>query len=216
MSVEKMRSTVLCSLMAGLMAAGAFIHVPIGPVPIVLTNLFVLLSGLLLGARWGAASAALYVLVGAIGLPVFYGGKGGLAHLFGPTGGYLFGFILSAWITGFISERFRQFLTGRVIAVLIGSLIIYVLGVPWLKVITNMTWNKAWMLGMVPFLPGDALESSFRGYPLAFHRTHFGPANRISLRIILKFIKIPGSPLVVIKYFGEKNDPNRWPFSELS
>jgi biotin transport system substrate-specific component len=159
MSVDKLRSVVLCSLMAGLMAAGAFIHVPIGPVPIVLTNLFVLLSGLLLGARWGAASAALYLLVGAIGLPVFYGGKGGLAHLFGPTGGYLFGFILSAWITGFISERFHRSINGSVIAVIFGSLIIYGLGVPWLKAITQMTWNKAWMVGMVPFLPGDALKA---------------------------------------------------------
>jgi biotin transport system substrate-specific component len=159
MSVEKMRSMVLCSLMAGLMAAGAFIHVPIGPVPIVLTNLFVLLSGLLLGARWGAASAALYLLVGAIGLPVFYGGKGGLAHLFGPTGGYLLGFIFSAWITGFISERFHRSLKGSVVAVIFGSLFIYGLGVSWLKVITGMTWNKTWMVGMVPFLPGDTLKA---------------------------------------------------------
>jgi len=159
MPVEKLRSLVLCSLMAGLMAAGAFIQVPIGPVPIVLTNLFVLLSGLLLGARWGAASAALYLLVGAIGLPVFSGGRGGLAHLFGPTGGYLFGFILSAWITGFISERFRRSINGSVIGVIFGSLIIYGLGVPWLQSITQMAWNKAWMAGMVPFLPGDALKA---------------------------------------------------------
>jgi len=157
--VEKLRSVVLCSLMAGLMAAGAFIQVPIGPVPIVLTNLFVLLSGLLLGARWGAASAALYLLVGAIGLPVFSGGRGGLAHLFGPTGGYLFGFVLSAWITGFIRERFHRSVNGSVIAVILGSLIIYGLGVPWVKTITQMTWNKAWMVGMVPFLPGDALKA---------------------------------------------------------
>jgi biotin transport system substrate-specific component len=159
MPVEKLRSVVLCSLMAGLMAAGAFIQVPIGPVPIVLTNLFVLLSGLLLGARWGAASAALYLLIGAIGLPVFSGGRGGLAHLFGPTGGYLFGFILSAWITGFISARFHRSVNGSVIAVILGSLIIYGPGVPWLKAITQMTWNKAWMVGMVPFLPGDALKA---------------------------------------------------------
>jgi biotin transport system substrate-specific component len=159
MPVEKMRLVVLCSLMAGLMAAGAFIQVPIGPVPIVLTNLFVLLAGLLLGARWGAASAALYLLVGAIGLPVFSAGRGGLAHLFGPTGGYLFGFVLSAWITGLISGCFRRSVIGSVPAVILGSLIIYGLGVPWLKTITNMTWNKAWMVGMIPFLPGDALKA---------------------------------------------------------
>jgi len=160
MPVEKLRMVVLTSLMAALMAVGSYIHVPIGPVPIVLTNLFVLLSGLLLGSRWGIASAGLYLLVGAIGMPVFYGGKGGVAHLLGPTGGYLFGFSLSAWITGFISERFRHSMTGRVTAVLIGSLIIYGLGVPWLKMITKMPWSKAWMVGMIPFLPGDALKAA--------------------------------------------------------
>ena len=159
MPIEKMRSVVLCSLMAALMAVGAFIQVPIGPVPIVLTNLFVLLTGLLLGARWGTASAALYLLVGALGLPVFSGGRGGLAHLFGPTGGYLFGFVLSAWITGFISGCFRRSISGSLLAVIFGSLVIYGLGVPWLKIITHMTWNKAWMVGMVPFLPGDVLKA---------------------------------------------------------
>jgi len=105
MPIEKLRSIVLSSLMAALTAVGACIHIPIAPVPIVLFTLFVLLSGLLLGSRWGLASIALYLLVGAIGMPVFAGGRGGFAHFFGPTGGYLFGFALSAWITGFISDE---------------------------------------------------------------------------------------------------------------
>ncbi len=159
MSVEQLRPIVLSSLMAGLMAVGAYIHIPIGPVPIVLTNLFVLLAGLLLGSRWGAISAGIYLLVGAIGMPVFYAGKGGLAHIFGPTGGYLFGFVLCAWFTGFISERFRNTWLGGVIAVVVGSLIVYGLGVPWLKMVTKMTWNKALVAGMVPFLPGDAIKA---------------------------------------------------------
>src|SRR3972149_8733623 len=106
MSIEKLRWMVLASLWAALTAVGAYIHVPIGPVPIVLSTLFVLLSGLLLGSRWGLTSMCLYLLVGAIGMPVFAGGKGGLAHFLGPTGGYLFGFLFASWITGFISERF--------------------------------------------------------------------------------------------------------------
>ena len=82
MSIEKLRWMVLASLMAALTAVGAYIYVPIGPVPIVLSTLFVILSGLLLGSRWGPASMALYLLVGAIGIPVFAGGKGGFAHFF--------------------------------------------------------------------------------------------------------------------------------------
>jgi biotin transport system substrate-specific component len=160
MSVEQLRPIVLSSLMAGLMAVGAYIHIPVGPVPMVLTNLFVLLAGLLLGSRWGAVSAGIYLLVGAIGMPVFYGGKGGLAHILGPTGGYLFGFVLCAWLTGFISERFRNTWLGGVIAVVVGSLIIYGLGIPWLKMVTKMTWNKALVAGMMPFLIGDAIKAA--------------------------------------------------------
>jgi len=160
MPIEKLRWMVLASLMAALTAVGAYIHVPIGPVPIVLSTLFVLLSGLLLGSRWGLASMGLYLLVGAIGMPVFSGGKGGFAHLLGPTGGYLLGFVLSAWVTGFISEHSRGLLILEIFAVFVGSLAIYGFGIFWLKMITQMSWLKTLMVGMIPFLIGDAVKAS--------------------------------------------------------
>ncbi len=160
MPIEKLRWMVLASLMAALTAVGAYIHIPIGPVPIVLSTLFVLLSGLLLGSRWGLASMALYLFVGAIGMPVFSGGRGGFAHFLGPTGGYLFGYLLAAWLTGFISERSRGFLFFEILGVAMGSLLIYALGVPWLKMVTQMSWSKALLVGMVPFLIGDAVKAS--------------------------------------------------------
>jgi biotin transport system substrate-specific component len=158
MSVEKLRRMVLASLMAALTAVGAYIHVPIGPVPIVLSTLFVILTGLLLGSRWGLASMALYLLVGAIGIPIFAGGKGGFAHFLGPTGGYLIGYLVSAWITGLISERANRSLIRDVIAAVIGSLILYGCGVPWLKIVTEMSWSRAFLMGMIPFLIGDAIK----------------------------------------------------------
>ena len=160
MPIEQLRWIVLASLMAALTAVGAYIHVPIGPVPIVLSTLFVLLSGLLLGSHWGMASMGLYLLVGAIGMPVFAGGKGGFAHFFGPTGGYLLGYVLASWITGFISERSRGLLVLDIFAVLVGSLTIYSLGVPWLKMVTQMSWTKTLTVGVVPFLIGDAIKAS--------------------------------------------------------
>jgi biotin transport system substrate-specific component len=160
MPIEKLRWIVLASLMAALTAVGAYIHIPIGPVPIVLSTLFVILSGLLLGSRWGPASMGLYLLVGAIGMPVFAGGKGGLAHFFGPTGGYLFGYVLASWITGFISERSRGLLVLDIFAVLVGSLTIYSLGVPWLKMVTQMSWTKTLIVGVIPFLIGDAIKAA--------------------------------------------------------
>lgn len=160
MSVEKLKWMVLASLMAALTSVGAYLFIPIGPVPIVLTTLFVLLSGLLLGSRWGLVSMGLYLLVGAIGMPVFAGGKGGVTHFFGPTGGYLFGFVLAAWVTGFISERSRGVLIWDIFAVFIGSITIYAIGVPWLKLVTQLSWLKTFMVGIVPFLIGDGVKAS--------------------------------------------------------
>ena len=160
MSVEKLRWTVLASLMAGLTAVGAYISIPIGPVPIVLSGLFVLLSGLLLGSRWGLISMGLYLFIGAIGIPVFAGGKGGVAHFFGPTGGYLFGYCLCAWITGLISEQSRESPVLQIIAVLLGSLAIYAVGIPWLKWTMNLQWSRAFLVGMVPFLIGDGVKAA--------------------------------------------------------
>src|SRR5512143_4134025 len=160
MPIEKLRRIVLASLMAALTAVGAYIYVPIGPVPIVLSTLFAILSGLLLGSRWGLTSMALYLLVGAIGIPVFAGGKGGFAHFLGPTGGYLFGYLWASWITGFISERSHGLMTLDILAVVVGSLTIYAFGVPWLKVVTQMSWQKAFIAGALSFLIGDAIKTS--------------------------------------------------------
>lgn len=152
--------SVYASLMAALVAMGAYVMVPIGPVPVVLQNLFVLLAGLLLGGRWGLASVGIYLLVGAVGLPVFAEGKGGMAHLFGPRGGYLLGFAAAALVTGFVSERGRSRIAMDALAVVLGTLVVYVCGVPWLKLQTGMSWNKAWTVGMLPFVVPDAVKAA--------------------------------------------------------
>lgn len=148
--------------MAALIAVGAYVHIPlpISPVPIVLQNLFVLLAGLLLGARWALTAMGIYLLVGAIGIPVFSGGKGGLAHFMSPTGGYLIGFAVCAGGVGFISEKFGRRASTDILAVILGSLLVYVFGVPWLKMVADMSWQKAVVAGMLPFLPGDAIKAA--------------------------------------------------------
>jgi biotin transport system substrate-specific component len=152
------RSLVFASLMAALIAAGAFLVIPIAPVPIVLQNLFVLLAGLLLGSRWAAASVAIYLLAGACGLPVFAGGSGGLGHLVGPRGGYLFGFLIAAFLVGFIAERSKQRLVPEILGMILGSIAIYATGVPWLMMMLGLSPHKALAVGMYPFLIGDALK----------------------------------------------------------
>jgi len=157
-SAGSLRMTVYASLIAALTAAGSYLAIPIGPVPIILQNLFVFLSGLLLGPRWGAASIGVYLLAGALGLPVFAGGVGGIGRFAGPTGGYLLGFLPAVYVIGWISGTSQKHGLRDIIAMVCGSLIIYAFGISWLKILTGMTLAKTLALGMFPFILGDALK----------------------------------------------------------
>jgi biotin transport system substrate-specific component len=153
---EQLRMTVHASLLAALIAAGAYIAVPIGPVPIVLQNMFILLAGLLLGSRWGLAAVGIYILAGACGFPVFAGGTGGIGRFAGPTGGYLIGYLPAVFIVGLLSKFEKT--TLDVVGMILGTLVIYTIGVTWLQMITGMAFSKALAVGMYPFLIGDALK----------------------------------------------------------
>jgi len=149
---------VFASLLAALMTAGAYISIPVGPVPIVLQNMFVFLAGLLLGSRWGLASVGVYLLAGACGLPVFAGGTGGIGRIVGPTGGYLIGYLPAVYIVGYLSEKGAARIGFDILAMIGGTIILYACGVTWLKALTQMPWPKAMAVGMLPFLIGDALK----------------------------------------------------------
>jgi len=155
---NQLKMTAYAALLAALTAVGAYIAIPIGPVPIVLQNLFVYLMGLLLGLRWGLAGIGAYLLAGTVGLPVFSGGRGGLGHLIGPTGGYLVGFVPAVAVVGFITEKTSGKLAYGILALILATTSIYICGVFWLSFVTNMTFFKALMVGMVPFLPGDLVK----------------------------------------------------------
>ena len=156
--MDQLRMTAYASLLAALTAVGAYIAIPIGPVPIVLQNLFVYLTGLLLGSRWGLMGIGAYLLAGAVGLPVFAGGKGGIGHLIGPTGGYLLGFLPAVALIGMITERNEGKLLFALTGLIAGTVVIYICGVTWLSIITGMTIVKSLVVGMVPFLIGDAIK----------------------------------------------------------
>src|SRR6056297_2035956 len=163
--MTNLRSTVAAAGFTALIAIGAYISIPIGPVPIVLQNFFVLLSALLLGSKTALSSVFVYLFLGALGLPVFAGGTGGIGHFFGPTGGYLIAYLPAVVITGLIARRpkrktvstlnssFLQFS-----ALIAGTLCIYLIGVPWLKYATQMSWKAAIGAGAAPFILGDLLK----------------------------------------------------------
>ena len=155
---NQLRMIVFAALLAALMAAGAYIAIPIGPVPIVMQNMFVFLAALLLGARWGLASVAVYLLAGACGLPVFAGGMGGIGRIVGPTGGYLVGYLPAVFLAGYISEKGAGRIVADVLAMICGTVVLYACGVSWLKILTGMDWLKTLAAGMFPFLIGDAIK----------------------------------------------------------
>jgi biotin transport system substrate-specific component len=148
----------LACLFAALCCAGSLLSIPlpIGPIPIVLGNFFAVLAGLLLGPLWGSLSSIIYLAVGALGFPVFSGGSGGLAHFVGPTGGYLAGYVLGAFLAGAFGRRRQPALT--CIGSLLGFVSILALGTIVLKLQNGITWGKAIAIGMTPFIVGDAIK----------------------------------------------------------
>lgn len=165
MNRTQIRRTVLSSVFAALISAGAFAAVPIGPVPIVLTSFFVTLSGLLGGFRIAVTSVIVYLILGILGLPVFAGGSGGFAVLTGPTGGYLFGYILAASLSGLIfrpgnSITRPAFILLASAAALTAAVSIYIPGLLWLKLSLGLEWEKALNIGILPFIPGDLIKAA--------------------------------------------------------
>lgn len=156
--INQLRKLISASLMAALIAVGAFVIIPIGPVPVSLQTFFILLTGLLLSPRWAVAAVALYLFAGFIGLPVFAGGTSGIGRIAGPTGGYLLSYLPAVSAVSLIHHFGGNRFFKTVLALVAGTVIIYALGVPWLKMVTGMPWPKAFAAGMLPFLIGDAIK----------------------------------------------------------
>ena len=143
-------------------AMGAYVAIPLPftPVPLTLQTFFVLLSGAMLGARLGVLSQLLYVVLGTAGLPMFSRGGMGPAFLLGPTGGYLIGFAAAALLVGWITSR-RGGRTGWLkgtAAMLLGTAVIYLFGATYLAFVCHTGVAGALLMGVVPFLPGDAVK----------------------------------------------------------
>lgn len=160
------RSMALVALFGGLIAALAFVSVPLpfSPVPVTGQTLGVMMAGLLLGPGLGAAAAGIYILLGFVGLPVFSGGAGGLSALAGPTGGYILGFAAGAWAVGASYRALRGRAAAAFWAAFIGGvLVVYGFGLPYLKWRLDLTWAKAFTVGALPFLPGDIFKAFVAG-----------------------------------------------------
>src|SRR6266478_1918160 len=155
------RSVSLAVVFSLLTALAAQIVIPIGPVPITAQTFAVLLTGALLGSRLGAMAMIMYLIEGASGLPFFYGGHGGITHLFGPTGGYLIAFPAAAYITGAFAEHGwdRRFFTAAA-AMAIGSAVIMLSGWAWFSVLMRTSPMLTLYATVIKFIPGDIIKIS--------------------------------------------------------
>lgn len=153
----------------------AQVQIPFYPVPMTLQTLAVLIVGGALGARLGAATVLLYIVEGVAGIPLFAGGKAGLAVLAGPTGGYLWGFVLAAALVGWLAERgFDRKGSTMLVATFLGAAILYVPGIAWLASWLMQTkamdagtaFQAALAGGLYPFILGDIVKAALAG--LAF------------------------------------------------
>jgi biotin transport system substrate-specific component len=155
------RSLVLAALFAALIAVGALVSVPmLGEVPFTLQVLFVLLAGLVLGPRWGAASVAAYLVLGLIA-PVYAQGAGGLGVLLGPTGGYLWGFLAAVVLVGRLTALAKATTLPVLATIAAAGLVpVYALGALWLAWQLDVGLVKALAVGVVPFIPLDLVKAA--------------------------------------------------------
>ncbi|MDR2945084.1 MAG: biotin transporter BioY [Methanosarcinales archaeon] len=174
----KIKKMVFASLFAALIAVGAFIKIPtfLG-VPITLQTFFVLLAAVILGKNWGTVSIIVYLIVGFVGFPVFAGGNSGFSILFGPTGGYLYSFILVVFLVGWMSNLVRKKTPAVLFGIAaFGSILILLIGSIHLSFSSGISLLTAFEGGFLPFFPGDMLKSVMVGLvaPAFIKKVNFG------------------------------------------
>ena len=138
------------------------IAIPVSPVPISLASMAVYLAVTVLGMKLGTLSCLIYLLLGLVGIPVFAGGSAGAAKLFGPTGGYLIGYLFLALIAGAFVGRFAENkwknIAFAALGMIVGTIVLYALGTAWLAYSAGMDFQAALWAGVIPFIPGDLVK----------------------------------------------------------
>jgi biotin transport system substrate-specific component len=158
MAGDRKRSLIVAQTAAfiGLVAIGSWISLPFFPVPFTIQTLFVLLSGIVM-KRYAVIPLSLYILFGVMNLPVFHNGASGIGVLLGPTGGYLVGFVPAALVVGLCYERPEKIL--HIAGICLGEFCIFFPGAVWLSASAGLPLAQAALIGVLPFLPGDAVKA---------------------------------------------------------
>ena len=157
MSKSKAYPIVLVGVFVAIISICAWISIPMVPIPITLQILGVFITSSILGAKLGTVSIIIYILLGAVGLPVFSNFTGGFGILLSPTGGFIIGFIFTALTVGIITS-FKNSILTNTLAMLLGLLLCYTFGTVWYCIYANVDFITAVLVCVVPFLIGDAIK----------------------------------------------------------
>ena len=157
MSKSKAYPIVLVGVFVAIISICAWISIPMVPIPITLQILGVFITASILGAKLGTVSIIIYILLGAVGLPVFSNFTGGFGILLSPTGGFIIGFIFTALTIGIITS-FKNSILTNTLAMLLGLLLCYTFGTVWYCIYANVDFITAVLICVVPFLIGDSVK----------------------------------------------------------
>lgn len=149
---------VFMAIFAAIICIAAPVSVQIGPIPITLATFAIYLAGAMLGGRRGMIAVIVYIMLGAVGLPVFSNFNGGFTALLGPTGGYIIGYIPLVLLTGIFSDMNSKKHWTMIIGMLLGTVALYTFGTAWFMIMTSSSLGRALALCALPFVPGDALK----------------------------------------------------------
>jgi biotin transport system substrate-specific component len=154
--INRSRTIAYSAAFIGLITLGSWISIPCVPVPFTLQTLFVLLAGAVM-KRYAVIPVSLYVILGALGLPLFHNGIAGVGVLLGPTGGYLTGFVVAALVTGLAYEHPSR--PVRICGLVLAMLVIYAFAIGWLMYSLDREFLPAFSAGVLPFIAGDAIKA---------------------------------------------------------
>ncbi|MGM8366211.1 biotin transporter BioY [Virgibacillus sp. W0181] len=173
----KLRMMIVTALFAAIIAVSAQLTIPLPLVPITGQTLAIGLAATILGSRHGTIAATLYLIIGAIGIPVFAQMSGGLGVIVGPTGGFLVGFIPTTFIIGYYLEKTSFTVFNAFIANIIGMFITLIFGTVWLKIIADLPWGAAIAGGFTPFIIGGLIKAFLAGWIGILVRNRLASAN---------------------------------------
>lgn len=158
MSKSKAYPIVLVGVFVAIISICAWISIPTVPIPITLQTLGIFFTASILGAKMGTVSIIIYILLGAVGLPIFSNFTGGLGILLSPTGGFIVGFIFTALLIGIITTYFKNNIVTNTLAMILGLLLCYTFGSVWYCFYAGVDFITAVLICVVPFLIGDTVK----------------------------------------------------------